>query len=214
MPSRSPSRQQVPARPDSPVFTRNFHCGPSHQIRLLQESRSAVLQDLGSTIPQVPLQTFFHFLAPLQPDFDIEGTLETLKLIPRGIPPNSTWWRTFDKDQSGREDTVFMWMSNIFDSVSNMIIKNSNSKLTVDDRMTHFLLRPSMVASTDFCGESDGYLVLKHRLDSKMVSWTDVVLSCEYKQNDGIKEFNDVSTHCGLRAAVLSHLFRTCASAC
>ncbi|KAF9508712.1 hypothetical protein BS47DRAFT_1365754 [Hydnum rufescens UP504] len=37
----------------------------------------------------------------------------------------------------------------------------------------------------------DGYLLLKDRLNDKVISWVDIALSCEYKWEDGIDELDD-----------------------
>jgi hypothetical protein len=60
------------------------------------------------------------FLAPPQPEFDIEATMEKLKTDP-GILTASGRWKAFDKepkDQSGREDAVFKPMPDIFNAKS------------------------------------------------------------------------------------------------
>ena len=44
----------------------------------LENARLAVLQDLG-TIPHVTFQDFLEFLAPPQPKFDLDLTMESLK---------------------------------------------------------------------------------------------------------------------------------------
>jgi hypothetical protein len=44
----------------------------------------------------------------------------------------------------------------------------------------------------------DGYLLVKDKVQPGIVSWADVVLSCEYKRENGDEELDDVSTRHGL----------------
>ncbi|KAF9504560.1 hypothetical protein BS47DRAFT_1401281 [Hydnum rufescens UP504] len=54
--------------------------------------------NLGSSVPQVTLQTFMEFLAPPQPDFDIDTTINALKLMPDGTFSASGQWKTFNEE--------------------------------------------------------------------------------------------------------------------
>ena len=44
----------------------------------------------------------------------------------------------------------------------------------------------------------DGYLLVKDRLAQKNILWADIVLSCEYKLEDGVDQCRDVSILCEL----------------
>jgi hypothetical protein len=48
---------------------------------------------------------------------------------------------------------------------------------------------------------------------NKDILWADIALSCEYNQNDGGDDQDDVRIHRGLRARLTSHI-RTCGGAC
>jgi hypothetical protein len=90
-----------------------------------------VLEDLGSSIPEVPLQDFIKFLAPPQPQFDVGATINTLKSDI--ILSTSCRWAAFDKepkDQRAVENDVFRPITNIFEKVVDAIIKHSDSDLT------------------------------------------------------------------------------------
>ncbi|KAF9508231.1 hypothetical protein BS47DRAFT_245651 [Hydnum rufescens UP504] len=117
-----------------------------------------------------------HFLAPPQPDFDLKATIEMLKSTASGVLTASGRWLAFEKepkDQPGAEDTVFKPMRTIFEEVVHAIIMNSNSKPSPADCSTGFLQSRSMVLrSSDRCDDtrSDGYVLLKDRLDAGAVS--------------------------------------------
>jgi hypothetical protein len=78
MTSQSPPRQTEPIH-DSPVRVKNVHSNHAYQSDLLEGARLAVLEDLGSSVPMIPFQTFMDHLAPPQPDFDLDKTMISLK---------------------------------------------------------------------------------------------------------------------------------------
>jgi hypothetical protein len=203
-PPDSPPRQQVSLNHESPVHAKKVHTSRSYQSGLLEDARLAVSEDLGSHIPQITRQDFMDFLAPPQPEFDIQATMEILKADPAGILTASGRWKAFDtepKDQPGREDAIFKPMPYIFSKIVEAIIANSDSKLTASDCSVDFLQNPTMAPmSSDRHNATrpDGYLLVKDRLQERTVSWADVLLSCEYKREEGDEELDDVSIHQGL----------------
>ena len=81
------------------------------------------------------------FLAPPEPDFNIDVTMKTLNSDPAVITASGQW-TAFDKEptsQSGQEDAVFKPLPDIFKKVVDVIITNSNSKLTKHDCLVDFL---------------------------------------------------------------------------
>jgi hypothetical protein len=156
-----------------------------------------VLEELGTRIPQITLQDFMDFLAPPQPEFDIEATMEKLKTS--GVLTALGRWKAFDKepkDQSGREDVVFKPMSDIFNATVTAIIEDSNLNFTARDCALDFLQNPNITPKSSDRGNTskpDGYLLMKDRVREDKVSWADVVLSCEYKREGGVEELDDVS---------------------
>jgi hypothetical protein len=76
--SQSP-RQHTTLNHESLVHAKKVHSSRSYQNGLLDDARLAVLEDLGSRIPEITLQVFIDFLAPPQPSFNIEATMEMLK---------------------------------------------------------------------------------------------------------------------------------------
>ena len=77
--SQSPPRQQGSISHKSPVYAKKVHSSRSYQSGLLEDPRFAVLEDLGSSIPEVSLQDFMQFLVPPQPQFDVVATMNMLK---------------------------------------------------------------------------------------------------------------------------------------
>jgi hypothetical protein len=211
----SPSSQPVPPCVESPVLLKSVHLNHTYESGILDNARLTVLRDLGSNIPEVPFQTFMHFLAPPRPDFDIEATMEMLKSMPGGILTASGRWLAFDqerKDQPGWEHMLFEPMSTIFQKVICAII--ATSKLSAADCSTDFLNNPpTSPMLRDGYNTTGGYLFLKDRSDGGAVSWDNVVLSCEYKQNDGTRQLDDVSTYSSC-FSVLTSPFRTSRSVC
>jgi hypothetical protein len=202
--SRTPPRQQIILSHEFPVHAKKVHSSHSYQNGLLDDSRLAVLEDLGSRIPEITLQSFMDFLVPPQPDFDIRATMETLKSDPEGILAGSDGWTAFEKkpkDQIGKEDAIFKPMSNIFRKVVAAVIKNSPSNLTDKNCSIDFLQNPTMApksAERHNASRPDGYMLVKDRSQLETVSWADIVLSCEYKRKEGDEDLDDVTMHLGL----------------
>jgi hypothetical protein len=211
MTSQSPPRKQIALPHDSPARVKSVHSDPSYQSDILEQARVAVLHDLGSCIPMVPFQTFLDYLAPPQPEFDLDATMRSLKLGTEPVLTSSNRWSKFPKapkDSQGSEDRVFSPMPEIFTKVVAAIVANSCGKLREDNRTIDFLQNPSRApTSTERRNDSrpDGYLVLKDRnkdmsKDGKRedILWADIALSCEYKLKDGDEEIDDVRIHQGL----------------
>jgi hypothetical protein len=137
------------------------------------------------------------YLAPPQPDFDLNATMQSLKLGSEPALTSSNQWSMFSEapnDSQGSEDEIFSPMPEIFTKVMVAIVANSGGKLKVDNRTVNFLHNPSRaptLAERDSESRPDGYLVLKD-------GWADIVLSCEYKRKDGGDDLDDVRIHRGL----------------
>jgi len=214
---QAPSRQKGLITHESPVRAKAVHSSHSYQNGLLEDARLAVLQDLGTSIPEIPLQTFIAFLTPPKPQFYICVPVNALKS--ESILSASGRWSAFDKepkDQLGHENDVFKPMTNIFTKVVNAIIKHSDltdSRCSID-----FLQNPNSApksAERHTATKPDGYLLVKDRLEQGVVSWADVVLSCEYKKEGGDEQLDDVRlTQKHRYHVMLMYHVRTCASAC
>ena len=161
-----------------------------------------MLEDLGSCIPEIPFQTFMDHLAPPQPDFDVEATMQTLNSS--SILTSLDRWTVFDKspkDQNCPEDAAFKPIPDIFKKVVDAMILNSQTKLTKEHCSIDFLQNPNRAptsAERYNASRPDGYMVVNDRLNAEVISWSDVVLSWGYKRKDGDEELDDVSVHRGL----------------
>jgi hypothetical protein len=89
----------------------------------------------------IPFQTVLDHLAPPQPDFDLNATMQSLTL-----GASSNRWSKFAKapqDSQGSEDGVFSPMPEIFTKVMVAIVANSGGKLKEDKHTVDFLHNPS-----------------------------------------------------------------------
>jgi hypothetical protein len=211
--AESPPRKKIATLPqDSPVYVKKVHSSHSYQSDRLEEARVAVLHDLGSNIPSIPFQAFLDHLAPPQPDFDLDATMQSLRLGSEDSDPvltSSNQWSQFPKtpkDSQCSEDSTFSPIPDIFTKVVVAIVANSGGNLKKENRTIDFLQNPSRApTSTERRNESrpDGYFVLKDRAsltrDGKRedIHWADIALSCEYKKKDGHEDLDDVRTHRG-----------------
>src|ERR1700733_6875399 len=198
MTSQTPPTIQTTLPHDSPPRVKNVHSDLSYQSDVLEKARMAVLLDLGSYIPMITFQNFLDFLAPPQPEFDLESTMRSLKSGTVPVLTSSNGWSKFPKVQKkkeipDKEDPVFSQMPELFTKVVADIVANSRGKLSEENRTIDFLQNPNRAPiSTERRNESrpDGYFVLKHR-DKVMskkgeedIRWADIALSCEYKLKD------------------------------
>jgi hypothetical protein len=150
---------------------------------------------MGSGIPMIPFLTFLDHLAPPQPDFDLNATIQSLKLGAEPVLTSSNRWTKFakaPKDSQCSDDGVSP-IPEIFTNVVGAIVSNSDGKLEEDKRTVDLLQNPSRAPLAERDNESrpDGYLVLKNRDkvikdgEKEDIRWADIALSCEYKwEND------------------------------
>jgi hypothetical protein len=168
---------------------------------------------MGSYAPTIPFQTFLDYLAPPQPEFDLNATMQSLKLGSEPVLTSSNRWSKFAKaprHSQGPDDGVFSPLPEIFTKVVLAIIANSDGKLKDDNRTVDFLQNSCQISTSaerdDETQESrpDGYLVLK---DAKKedILWADIVLSCEYKREDGSDDLDDVRIHPSFDIACWAH---------
>jgi hypothetical protein len=174
----------------------------------LDEARMVVLRDIGDNVPMIPILTFLEKLAPLQPNFDLIATMESLR---SGFEPaltRSNRWSKFakaPKDNPDNEDTVFSPMPEIFTKVVAAIAASSKGRLNKAACTVDFLQKPNhapISAGRPNESRPDGYLVLKNRSNQasndENIQWAEIALSCEYKKRDIARELNDVRIHQGL----------------
>ena len=81
-------------------FVMEVHTNHSYRFGTLDNAKQTVLEDLGMSIPQITFQDFLEFLAPPQPNFNLDATMESLKkskfILPSGL------WSSFDNDPINR----------------------------------------------------------------------------------------------------------------
>ena len=149
---------------------KDVHSNHSYQTDLLEHARLAVLHNMGSYAPIIPFQTFLDYLAPPQPEFDLNATMQSLKSGSEPVLTSSNRWSKFaeaPKDSQGSEDVVSTLLPEIFTKVVVAIVANSGAKLKEDNRTVDFLQNTSQTPTSaerdDETHESrpDGYLVLK-----------------------------------------------------
>ena len=209
MTSHSPPspRQQKSFTQDSPAHVESRQSIYSDYSDVQEDPRSA-LQDLGLSIPVILYQTFLDHLAPPQPDFDFDSTIQSLKLGSEPVLTSSNQWTMFTnspKDSQGSEYTIFSPIPEIFTRVVVSIIANSGGKLNEDKNVVDFLQNPSRTptsAERNKMSRPDGYLVFKDRIKvmskggrKEDIRWGDIALSWEYKRKGGVNELDDVRVH-------------------
>ena len=184
------------------------------QSTLSETSTEFQCHELGSCsrIPVISFLAFLDYLAPPQPDFDLNATMQSLRFGSEPSLTSSNRWSKISKtrkDFRGSEDNVFSLIPEIFTRVVVAIAANSRGKLSEEDRTIDFLQNPSLAQTWDKRDNEsrlDGYLVLKRR--SKVMSedgtedilWDDIVLSCEYKLRleDSDDDLDNVRIHQGI----------------
>jgi hypothetical protein len=186
---------------ETPVCLKSVHSDFSCQSDNLDEARHAVLQDLGSSIPEISFEDFLDYLAPPLPAFDIKKTMALLESGPNPtIISKSKRWSGFPKnpkDSGSVEIETFSPMLDIFSDIVAAIEKTAKKKA---DRTVDFLQLPhrAPVSLSERRNKTkpDGYLVLKNRnKGASDIFWVDIVLSCEYKLNDSKDDLSDVRIH-------------------
>jgi len=210
MTSPSTPEKQAQSVQDTPSRLKKVNSSTAYQSDVLVDARRAVLDDLGSHIPEIPFQTFLKYLAPIVPSFDLNSTMQSLKSGPQPVLSHSNRWSDFPKapKDDTSEDIAFSPLPEVFTKVVAAIIANSDGNLKEDMRTLDFLQNPYHTpTSAERRNDSrpDGYLVLKDRKKvmskdgtKENIHWADIVLSCEYKRKDGDSDLNDVRIHPGL----------------
>lgn len=182
---------------DNPPAPKSVSSNRAYQTDELDDARLAVLQDLGETVPQITLKDFMEHVAPRQPDFDLEGTLKTLRKGPKPtLSPQSGRWAAFEKEvpanQTDHEDAVFKPLVTIGKKVVKAIIANSPSKNESTAELTH---NPTFTPFSERTNATkpDGYFLLRERSHPDGSAWADIALLCEYKKHSSDADIYDVS---------------------
>ncbi|KAI0943401.1 hypothetical protein AcW1_002572 [Taiwanofungus camphoratus] len=155
----------------------------------LNQGRTALLTDIGESVPQISIESFLNnILPPLPEGVDVDEVIAKLKK--QGHITRSNRWRAFKVDPRRSrltEDKAFDPLKEI----SNAIAK-ATAKLTRADNALELQNNPNVIPSSYTRSSKtrpDGCLILRRRGDA--IRWADIGLSCEYKKLTSKKEEYD-----------------------
>ncbi|KAI0922904.1 hypothetical protein AcV5_009769 [Taiwanofungus camphoratus] len=155
----------------------------------LDQGRTALLIDIGESVPQISIESFLNnILPPLPEEVDVDEVIAKLKK--QGHITRSNRWRAFTVDPRHSrltEDKAFDPLKEI----SNAIVK-ATAKLTRADYVLELQNNPNVIPSSYTRSSKtrpDGCLILRRRGDA--IRWADIGLSCEYKKLTSKKEEYD-----------------------
>ncbi|KAI0922896.1 hypothetical protein AcV5_009763 [Taiwanofungus camphoratus] len=155
----------------------------------LDQGRTALLIDIGESVPQISIESFLNnILPPLPEEVDVDEVIAKLKK--QGHITRSNRWRAFTVDPRHSrltEDKAFDPLKEI----SNAIAK-ATAKLTGADNVLDLQNNPNVIPSSYTRSSKtrpDGCLILRRRGDA--IRWADIGLSCEYKKLTSKKEEYD-----------------------
>ncbi|KAI0943406.1 hypothetical protein AcW1_002575 [Taiwanofungus camphoratus] len=155
----------------------------------LNQGRTALLIDIGESVPQISIESFLNnILPPLPEGVDVDEVITKLKK--QGHITRSNRWRAFKVDPRHSrlmEDKAFDPLKEI----SNAIVK-ATAKLTGADNVLDLQNNPNVIPSSYTRSSKtrpDGCLILRRRGD--VIRWADIGLSCEYKKLTSKKEEYD-----------------------
>ncbi|KAI0942787.1 hypothetical protein AcV7_010360 [Taiwanofungus camphoratus] len=155
----------------------------------LNQGRTALLIDIGESVPQISIESFLNnILPPLPEEVDVDEVIAKLKK--QGHITRSNRWRAFTVDPRHSrltEDKAFDPLKEI----SNAIVK-ATAKLTRADYVLELQNNPNVIPSSYTRSSKtrpDGCLILRRRGDA--IRWADIGLSCEYKKLTSKKEEYD-----------------------
>lgn len=166
----------------------------------VDKSRTALVYDVGSSIPQVSWE---HVVANVLPALhsNIELTAVVAALKASGdINPAGTWTAfRCDPAQDGRkEPDVFHSLAKVVSA----IVKHSN--VSDADQTTDYVSKPSHTPVCDYVEKAsnpDGHMVFRtrqpdsHRDDGRRY-WRDLCTPAEFKRLETDKDLEDVSPSC------------------
>ncbi|KAI0942788.1 hypothetical protein AcV7_010360 [Taiwanofungus camphoratus] len=190
-------RPTTPVRGKANTLTTNFETPAiakhtstaSYVTGNLNQGRTALLIDIGESVPQISIESFLNnILPPLPEEVDVDEVIAKLKK--QGHITRSNRWRAFTVDPRHSrltEDKAFDPLKEI----SNAIVK-ATAKLTRADYVLELQNNPNVIPSSYTRSSKtrpDGCLILRRRGDA--IRWADIGLSCEYKKLTSKKEEYD-----------------------
>jgi hypothetical protein len=202
MPHTPPSNSSLQAvlNPDTIVVPKQTSSG-AYLRGGLQMRRDAVMDDLGSSVPEVSVEFFFKSAAPQVQAIDTAAL--KAKLVHSGHIANNRW-DVFKKDPTDanvHEDMAF----NPFGKVIEQIVEYSG--LYPSDKQLDFVQNPHQAPHSERSNSTrpDSFLVRRLRNSqtprrsgseeqdiSPNILWDDIAVSGEYKKKAGDKELDDV----------------------
>lgn len=160
----------------------------------LRTSRTAAVEDVGDSVPQISLDAYFdHHLPQLPPTLSGDGFGTVLAKV-LSCAYGQQRWNAFPKNpiQTNNEGLVFGGLIAIADT-----IRTTVSDLFPDlEPTTVFSNAPDNVPQSTWktnATRPDGYLILRQRQSPGRPHWMDIAFPGEYKRSDKIEAQNDVS---------------------
>jgi hypothetical protein len=198
-----------PARIDTPPIFKNAPMFAGEKDNL-SHARTAVLEDLGSSISQVPYEFFeANVLPPLHTSIRVGRVVDKLKktgIIVRGrwkyFPQDPYLYAKSSSDVHGTENEVF---GRLVPLISD-IIKSTESRRG-RTQLVEYLSLPNNIPISSFnekSGKPDGYFIF---IDGRSSSsqgrhyWRDIATPAEFKLQDTRNDLQNVSI------VIILHLF-------
>ncbi|KAI0085142.1 hypothetical protein BDY19DRAFT_1022001 [Irpex rosettiformis] len=186
-----------PSVTDTPTKSKNVVSAPVICSKKVAEGREAVVQDVGSAVPQVPIQWFKDYLLPpLPPNLDLHAVVKHLK-DHHQITTSGTWkdFTTTPFESMKVEDVVFAPL----ETIAGEIGKAAKVVLsTLPEPTVEFQCRPASTPKSlrrNNASRPDGYgLYVRHPSYQKHVGrvfWENIVAPWEVKKKNRVEDIND-----------------------
>ncbi|EED84040.1 predicted protein [Postia placenta Mad-698-R] len=191
-PSSDASSANTPAnRGETPVRTKAVQSA-SYMEGNLDAARGAVMQDLGTTIPEVSTRFFqTHLLPPLPADINVKQVVNKLrKGKGKGIKGNRC--AKFPKDPKNStecEDGCFKSLEDVATAIEAV-----TSAMTGKKQLLKFVQNPGDAPESSMRtskSRPDGCFMLKSQ-HKRSLRWMDIALSAEYKKVETLATKDDL----------------------
>ena len=201
----------LPPVSDTPSKIKQSVSAPVICSKKLDQGREAVVQDVGSNVPEVPVQWFMDNILPRPlPNFNLPDILQRLESAGH---ITSGAWTKFDKlpAQSPKtEDDVFAALEPIARAIGEQAIEQAREQardqpgstlLKIPEPTVVFQCRPKSTPRSlrrYSASRPDGYgLYINHPSHGYSTDgrpfWEAIVAPCEFKKKQAIEDINDVS---------------------
>lgn len=168
--------------------------GLAYQYGDTKTGRHAVIEDIGSVVPEVLVSDFLNCLLPPLDNINVPGVVDALRReghIKENEEGEFCWALFLDSPSciDGLEDKCFKPLEDL----SKEIFKQSGIKKEQTFIYTQNPRQTPQPVNRDSASRPDGYFVKKVQLPGDKVHWMDVGLSAEYKKVDNDDNRTDVS---------------------